>query len=73
MRNKESVLTLFEGLTADQARRFRERIIPTLSALRREIVDPSNANAHSQQAIPAIDENDCISDRFDRVAEKPGA
>jgi hypothetical protein len=43
--NNDDILKLFEGLSAEQAKEMRRRIIPTLQALRREIVQERDTRA----------------------------
>jgi hypothetical protein len=44
------VLKLFEGLTPDQAKRLRARILPTLSEIRREIIQEAVKAQEAKQA-----------------------
>ena len=43
MQNNSDVLNLFKGLDKEQVQQFKERIVPTLQELRREIVTSSTA------------------------------
>ena len=40
----DNILALFEGLNAQQAKELRQRIVPTLTAIRAEITKPKGAN-----------------------------
>lgn len=47
------ILKLFEGLTAEQVRELRQRIIPTLQELRREIAKDRELFDYEGETDPA--------------------
>lgn len=47
----ENILDLFVGLTPDQVRTLRARIVPTLQELRQKVVTSTNQNEGASQAI----------------------
>ena len=48
----ENILDLFVGLTPQQVKTFRERIVPTLQSLRCEILKEAGPVQHQAQARP---------------------
>jgi len=51
----ENVLNLFQGLTMEQARELRKRMLPALYELRRQIVD---TDASAQPRYPPFRESE---------------
>lgn len=51
MKNTESVLDLFHGLSEQQARELRARMLPALFELREEIVKTSAPDALPREAL----------------------
>jgi hypothetical protein len=55
-----SILQLFEGLTFDQAKELRRRIVPALEMVRREVITEASkpatktTHARAQRTSPAI-------------------
>lgn len=49
------VLQLFEGMTADQVKEFRRRVVPVLQELRREIVTAESSKPKTSRGKKLCD------------------
>ncbi|GEM_PF-4883035 len=45
----QNILQLLEGMTPDQVREFRRRIVPALEQIRAEVVTPQAAKASDEK------------------------
>ena len=57
-----SILQLFEGLTTDQAKELRGRIVPVLEQLRDDIVSKSKTERPSSEITTRGKRNEMYSD-----------
>lgn len=57
MSDERNILSLFEGLTSDEAQAFRDRIFPALETLRRDVINGSHKPAgHSPKGEKTMDQ-----------------